>query len=213
MKKLFLTLFVLTLTAGGLWFFCWPVTATVDMSALEQRLAQQWPAQQKSWQLVQLSWQSPTLSITPDNRLAIALAGEVKFPLVNALPGSVLLHGDVSYRRQDKSFYLERLSLQSINFANVPAGQTDMFKDMVNKNVATQLASFKVYQLQDADLPQRVAKATLRDIALKNGQLKLNFCNPYAPDFLSSSCNALKDATPAEELSTRSQTAPAPPLQ
>lgn len=211
-KKLLLVIFVLALGGLSTWYFCLPITASVELEVLNQHLAQHWPAQQKHWQLLQLSWQSPQLQSTPQNRFQIHLNGEVKLPFIKPLPGQVSVLSDLNYRYANQTFYLSNLSLESIQFAELPAGQSEHFKNMVNQNLLTQLSQIPVYQVKSGELPARVADAHLTALQLKGPLLQLTFCNPLAPQFLSASCAAQNQKTLPREITTATSASTQDPL-
>ncbi|MBU3018541.1 DUF1439 domain-containing protein [Paraglaciecola agarilytica] len=85
--------------------------------------------------------------------------------------GSGYLTGSLSYNQEQGALYFVNAKLLELNLNNVSAEQQEDIKKLLQPVVGTILGSRPIYVLDDSDLKQKLAKASLESLEVRDGKL------------------------------------------
>jgi len=85
--------------------------------------------------------------------------------------GSTYITGSLTYNQEEGALYFTNAKLVELNLHKVSDKQQDEIKKLLQSVVGTILQSRPIYVLDDADLKQKLAKATLESVEVKAGKL------------------------------------------
>lgn len=145
-------------------------TMEISKSEIQQRLAAQMPLKAKKL-LVKVVLTNPVVDLLKDgNRIGVAADFEARLPGLKG-KGRVNIAGDLSYDAEKGEFFLHRPEIVSFDVDKLPDQYAEDLRRIVQSVAAKALEDHPIYKLRDDDVKQRLAKAMLRSVAVKDEKL------------------------------------------
>lgn len=173
MRKFFIVFFVLVLSLPSF------ALVSYTMSLSEQQLQQQLnQLQQQQYQdgFLTVNLKQPAISLS-SHQDKLALTGLVETLFLGSLKANANFKvlGKIKYQAEQGAFYLYDLELESLASEQIPSQYIDKIKGAVSQLLNQVLEDQPVYTLNDADLQEKLAKASLKQVEVKEGKLQLTF--------------------------------------
>lgn len=162
------------------WFFCLSVvfssvslayTLEVSEEEIQKRIEAVMPIEKKQlFFTVRLS--EPKVELTKgSDRLGLFLNVDVLVPSVAKGAGKGKITGKIRYEKSEGAFYIDEPIIESIEVKRFPAKYTNKMRGLTQTLLAKALSKYPVYQFKDKDIKQKMAKATLKTVEIKDEKL------------------------------------------
>ncbi|NJN45962.1 MAG: DUF1439 domain-containing protein [Candidatus Competibacteraceae bacterium] len=126
-------------------------------------------AQQKF--LLELTLSGPVVKLDEDmQRVGVHFAASAQLPCKLEISWRGLVHGLLEYRRDSGSLYLLDLKLQGTDSQGVPVKALPI-QPLVERLLQRALDNTPIYQLDDKDINQAVARLLVKSIHIKKDRL------------------------------------------
>ncbi|MBU2883364.1 DUF1439 domain-containing protein [Psychrosphaera sp. B3R10] len=160
MKVVFV--FLLLVASCNLWAL--GLTKTIQQSEIQQKLDQMMPLERTKY-FVKVKISDPKIALK-SGQDALYIEATITASGPGGLGGSGLVGvtGDVEYRTKEGAFYLQNPKVAKLAFNDVPTAIQPKIKKSVEKLVAKALKKYPIYQLDDTDMKQKLAKSTIKSI-------------------------------------------------
>ena len=121
---------------------------------------------------VTMTLSEPRLNLL-DATNEIGIGANIKASALGAYggTGSTYITGSLAYNQEQGALYFTNAKLVELNLHKVSQSQQNEIKKLLQSVVGTILESRPIYVLNDADLKQKLAKATLESVVVENGKL------------------------------------------
>jgi len=87
--------------------------------------------------------------------------------------GTLVVHGEISYKPEEVSFYYQNPTVTQLTFPQLPPPLEIPVRNLAEAAMAKYLQVHPIHTLSDANLKSRAAKTVLKSIAVKNGKLDI----------------------------------------
>jgi hypothetical protein len=87
--------------------------------------------------------------------------------------GTVSVFGNVSYDAEAGEFFFLNPKIRKFEVDNLPAKREDLIRRAAERLLGKYLSKHSIYKLDDGDLKNRAAKAVLKSINVRDGQLRI----------------------------------------
>jgi len=84
--------------------------------------------------------------------------------------GSGAIDGDLEYRQETGEFYLRDPKVRCLEIENLPSEAVMLLRQLLQEMAQQSLQLMLVYQLNDNDLRQRMARSVLQSVTVRNGK-------------------------------------------
>lgn len=168
---LILLLFLFSFSTWALGF-----TKTIHQSEIQQKLDQMMPLERTKY-FVKVKISEPKIALkSGQDALYIEAVITASGPGNLGGSGLVGVTGDIEYRPKEGAFYLHNAKVAKLAFNDVPTAIQPKIKTSVEKLVAKALKKYPIYQFDDTDMKQKLAKSTLKSIKVidQNVQVELS---------------------------------------
>jgi hypothetical protein len=91
----------------------------------------------------------------------------------DVLEGTLSVRGAISYKPEEAAFYYQNLTIEKLQFPQLPASLEAPVRDLAEGLLAGHLQRHPIYTLTDTDLKSRAARSVLKSVAVKNGKLDI----------------------------------------
>lgn len=107
----------------------------------------------------------------------IALTAEIQVFLLDSLAGvgQTEIQGRLEYNQQQGAFYFKDAKINSLAIDKMPAEHLPMIEQVLETTLRNSLNAQPIYVLDDQDTQQKLAKATLQTVTVKNQAVILDF--------------------------------------
>jgi hypothetical protein len=177
MKKIGITIVVLLLVAAAGWWSYGrlqrDIRVSISAAELSTKVNSIFPL--KRCAIVCMAFSDPQVAMpVGGDKIELtatltASLGPIEFP------GKARLTARPRYDSASASVYLADVAIPEISMAGVPENVTSLVQQHGPLIANTALAQTPVYQIADAGLVGKIAKRTLTDMRVVNGQLELSF--------------------------------------
>lgn len=150
-------------------------TITLSEQELQQQLAQI-KGQQYQDGFLTVDLKNPAINLTSHHE-KISLTGLVETLFLGSLRANAnfTMLSKIRYQAEQGSFYLYDLELESLESEQIPQQYIAAIKGAVGQLLNQVLENQPVYTLKDDNLQENLAKATLKQVEIKEGKLLLTF--------------------------------------
>lgn len=150
-------------------------TITLTEQELQQQL-NQIKSQQYQDGFLTVDLKNPSINLSSNNN-KIALTGLVETLFLGNLKANANFRvlGKVRYQTQLAAFYLYDIELESLQSEQIPEQYIANIKGAVTQLLNQILKEQAIYTLSDDNLQEKLAKATLKEVEVKEGKLILTF--------------------------------------
>lgn len=150
-------------------------TITLTEQDLQQQL-EQVKTQRYEDGFLTVDLKQPAISLSSQHE-GIALTGLVETLFLGNLKAnaSFKVLGKIKYQAAQGAFYLYDLELESLESEQIPQQYISSIKGAVSQLLNQVLENQPVYTLNDDNLQEKLAKATLKQVEVKEGKLLLTF--------------------------------------
>jgi len=107
------------------------------------------------------------------NRIGLAVSVTTSMPGFIMAEGYGAIDGDLEYRQETGEFYLRDPKVRRLEIDNLPAEATTLLRQLLQEMAQQSLRLILVYQLNENDFRQRMARSVLQSVAVRNGKLIL----------------------------------------
>ncbi len=104
-------------------------------------------------------------------RIGMRLAVEASVPGVTSVAGVMEADGELEYHPETGRFTIAKGRLVDLELQGMPKQQMKLFEEMAQAVVTKQLASLTVYQLDQEDFKQSLAKLVLKSVQVRDGAI------------------------------------------
>ncbi len=110
----------------------------------------------------------------------ISISSRVSARIPGDLQGSGFgrISGKIHYDAQQGAFYLQQPRLREFHIDNLPAAYAAEVRDIAQSILQSTLVDQPVYTLNDANLKERLTRASLKSVKVKDGKLLVELA-PY----------------------------------
>jgi len=88
--------------------------------------------------------------------------------------GKVSVQGSLSYNPKEGAFYLHRPKLQDLHIDQLKPEIVAQLKPLIEDVIIQALRNKPIYRLNDEDIRQSLLKATLKDVQIKDNQVRVS---------------------------------------
>lgn len=167
-----LLLLLLTFSSVQAWAFNYTIELT--QADIQQKVAKMMPIErQELFFKVKVSNPEVNLSLN-SNEMSMAVDLAASVPGTGSVQGKADISGALRYDNQTGAFYLVDPKLTELQIANMDQKVLPMVQDLAQLVIASVLPQQPVYKLKDDDLKQKLARAMLQSVEVKEGKLVLN---------------------------------------
>ncbi len=146
-------------------------TLEITEGELQQRLETIMPLERSQY-FVTVKLSKPKVNLLPsNNRIGITSNISASIPGLLQGKGRATITGSIRYDSKRGAFYLDKPVIEKLQVDNLPKKYLPQVKDMAQKALSKSLSSKPLYQLNDKDLRQKLAKSMLKGISIKNETL------------------------------------------
>lgn len=149
-------------------------TISLSQQELQQQLDQMGNAQYQD-ALLSVLVKDPKVELSPGSD-KIGLRGKVETVLLGTLQASALLHlrGSVIYKAKEGAFYLQNIELLSLESDQIPPKQLANVQSIVESLLNQLLEEQPIYELNEAEHTEQLAKAVLKNVSVENAKVLLH---------------------------------------
>ena len=148
-------------------------TLEISEAELQDKVNAMMPLEKKKF-FVTTILTNPILDlIETKNEISISTNVEVKAPGNISGNGTVIFTGTLRYENDPGSFYFDNLNVVSLTIDQVPSETLPKIKKMLEFVAKKYLATKPVFTFKDDNLKHKLAKSTLKSIAVENETLKI----------------------------------------
>lgn len=145
-------------------------TVEIPEQEIQEKLAAKMPLKAKKL-LAKVILSNPAVDLIKDsNRIGVAADFEARLPGIKG-KGRVNIIGDLSYNPDKGEFYLHKPEIASLTLDKLPDQYDEDIRRVLQPLAAKALEAHPVYKLKDDDLRQKLAKAVLQSVSVKNEKL------------------------------------------
>ena len=137
---------------------------------LQAKLGAQFPLTKKK-RLMKFRFSEPELLLANSERIGMRLAVEASVPGVTSVAGVMEADGELEYHPETGRFTIAKGRLVDLELQGMPKQQMKLFEEMAQAVVTKQLASLTVYQLDQEDFKQSLAKLVLKSVQVRDGAI------------------------------------------
>jgi len=112
------------------------------------------------------------------NRIGLKVSVTASMPGLLMGEGHGAIDGDLEYRQETGEFYLRDPRVRRLDIENLPAEATILLRQLLQEMTRQSLPFILVYQLNDVDLRQRMARSVLQSVTVRNRKLILELAVP-----------------------------------
>lgn len=171
LMQLSLAALLLLSTATSFAFF--EQTIEVTQEQLQSQLDQSGPLRHQD-ALMTVSIQQAKVLLKADSD-KLGFTGKVETTLFASMKANadVELRGNVIYRAEQGAFFMSNIEVVELRSEQIPAQQVPNVKRIVAGLVNQLLSTQPVYVLNNEKAEEKLAKAVLKDVTIKDGKLHL----------------------------------------
>jgi hypothetical protein len=138
---------------------------------LQAKLSGQFPLTKKK-RPMKFRFSEPELLLAANSqRIGMRLAVEASVPGVTSFAGVMEADGELEYHPETGRFTIARGRLVDLELEGMPKQQMKLFEEMAQAVVTKQLSSLTVYQLDQEDFKQSLAKLVLKSVQVRDGAI------------------------------------------
>ena len=138
---------------------------------LQAKLSGQFPLEKKK-RLMKFRFSEPELLLVPDSeRIGMRIAVEAKIPGVSSVKGVMEADGEIEYHPETGEFTIARGRLVDLDMQGMPKRGAKTFEEIAATVVKNHLSSITVYELDQKDFKQSLAKLMLKSVQVKDGSI------------------------------------------
>lgn len=145
-------------------------TLEIPEQEIQEKLAAKMPLEAKKL-LAKVILSNPAVDLIKDSdRIGVAADFEARLPGIKG-KGRVNLIGDLSYSPNQGEFYLHKPEIAGLTVDKVPDRYDEDIRQVLQALAAKALEKHPVYKLKEDDVKQKLAKAMLQSVSVKNEKL------------------------------------------
>lgn len=146
-------------------------TLEISEKELQQRADSMMPLERSQY-FVKVTLSNPKLELLPSNN-RIGMSSNISASIPGGFQGKgrATITGSLRYDNQRGAFYLDKPVIEELHIDNLPDQYLPQIKNIVQNALSKSLSSKPLYQLNDKDLRQKLAKSMLKEINIKNKTL------------------------------------------
>lgn len=166
--SLLLPMLLLPVSASGLSF-----THELTEAQIQQRVDMAMPLRRKTL-LADVVVRHPKVELKEGSD-RISIHSDIQATLANGqvINGTGLIEGRIHYVPESGQFYFADPQLIDLTIANTAAQDKALIQGIADVIIKKALAMFPVYELDDKDLRQKMAKAMLKSVTVRDRKLIL----------------------------------------
>ncbi|OJJ15978.1 hypothetical protein BKI52_34975 [marine bacterium AO1-C] len=145
-----------------------PLVIRLSQEKLQKAMDKKFPYK-KSALVAKIELTNPKLTIKDDKLFIDVLFNG--YALTKSIKGEVNVSGKVAYKQEKKAFYMKDFHIHKVDIENIEGSKKDQIVGLLEKAVATYMASFPVYKLNKAKYKQNLARMLLQDVKTEGNQL------------------------------------------
>jgi hypothetical protein len=155
------------------------VTLVLERADIEERLRAKFPIVKEKF-LSTVTLDDPRL-VLPEgsDRIGIDTRVRTKVPLLPEYTGRVAATGRLSYRREEKAFYLEDPTIDQLEIAGLMPEHVEKVRAPIESVARSVLGQFPVYEFRSRNLKEVTAEHVLRSVAVRNGRVHAELALPF----------------------------------
>lgn len=151
------------------------LTLKFTEAELQEKVSAMMPLEKKKG-FITIVISDPVVKLLKDsNRIGIKTNMAASIPgLINGT-GMAEITGSLSYNKDKGTFHMLDPVITAMHIDKVPEKFQPKIKDMAQKSLSNTMATRPIYQLRDDDMKHKLAKATLKSVAVKEEKLVVEF--------------------------------------
>jgi hypothetical protein len=165
-----LAIFLATLViANTSWAFSYTVEFTEQQ--LQQQISRLMPIT-KEHMLITVTLSDPVLELGGQNH-NIGVTANMKIQAPGGIQGTgrTKIVGDISYKKENGSFYLYKPEIAHIEIDQIPAEFHANIRDLAQLALSNSISNKALFTLKDNNEQQRLAKSVLQSVTVTPGKL------------------------------------------
>lgn len=146
----------------------WAFSVVISQDELQAKVAELMPLEKRNF-LISLVFSNPQIDLMVGHN-QIGIACQLDAVALGTLTGSgsTKIIGDLSYQAETGEFFLKNLSIDSLQIQNLPDEYLPQVTQVIESVAQNALSAYPVYRLDENDSQQKLAKAMIKSIEIKN---------------------------------------------
>jgi len=146
-------------------------TLEITEQEIQDKVSAMMPMEKKKY-FVNLKLSKPKIELIKEsNEIGIIINIAVSAPGGIKGSGKTNIRGSLSYNKEKGAFYLNNPKIVSLNINNLSEKYIPKTQDLLQLALTKTLSKYPVYKFKDDNLKNKLAKATLESIEVKNKKL------------------------------------------
>lgn len=146
-------------------------TMEISEQAIQNKISSMMPMERKLL-VITIIVSEPKVSLRKeDNKISVFTNLSVLAPDGTRHTGRVSFTGTLSYDASQGAFFFHNPLIDTLEIDNLPAQYAADVKQITQLAVASAMATYPVYKLQDSDLRQKYIKSVLESVVVADGKL------------------------------------------
>lgn len=170
MKKLIITIGLLLLSTTA---FSLSYTKEVSEKELQKTVQAFMPISQKN-NFVSVTLNKPVIDLAKVSN-KIALSSAIDATAIGGIKGSGVIDvaGNIVYNKDEGSFYLQNIEVLDFKSDKIGDAYKDVVKMLAKEVLNTTLKTHPIYKLDESKTQDKIAKATIKSVKIKDEKLLL----------------------------------------
>jgi hypothetical protein len=154
------------------------VTVTVSREELQQRVDERFPIEYDRL-LARVTLTNPEVILEPGrDHIGLDMDVAVQVPVSGRMSGGLRVQAGLSYRREEKAFYLRDLSIERLQVEGMDGEWPAKVVRPIELAASKALTVFPVYTLKRRNIRELTAEHVLRSVAVRDGGLHVELGIP-----------------------------------
>lgn len=162
-----------TLLIAAQFSFSFSYTLEITEPELQEKVSVMMPMEKKKW-FVTVKISEPIVDLIKDsNEIGVSTNVEVLGPGGMQSAGRANIKGTLIYDAVKGAFFFHNPTVVNLNVDKLPGKFAPKVKQIFQLAISSAMSRYPVYQFKEDEIKHKLAKATLKSIAVKNEVLYL----------------------------------------
>jgi len=145
----------------------------ITEAELQGKIAEKFPITKKYLIIFEITYSDPIVHLDEGgDRIHVGLRAMTEFSLNNKVfSGNGIVAGSLRYDQESGSFFLDRLSIESMDIAGFPEKYEKEVTVLSTSSLRSYYDNHPIYTLKSTDMKQRAARLILKSVVVRNKTL------------------------------------------
>ena len=146
-------------------------TLAITEKDIQDKVSAMMPIEKKQWVATITISDAKVRLIRQSSEIGVSASVKLQVPGGLEGTGQADIKGALSYSAAEGAFYLHKPFIEQLNIDQIPAKYHSQVQSLSQKAITKALSRYPVYKLKDNDVKQKMAKALLKSVAVKDQKL------------------------------------------